>query len=113
MSLVPDAVLMSMCAPLVEPCCASYIDVFTRNSSIVSGAGVGRAWPIARYGEAVLCSGSAVVLEMLAAPPMPVLFTMRAEVTWLVLLPLKRLLASTPFSKNVLLVSRWPLAQIG
>src|SRR3984885_1463400 len=50
---------------------------------------------------------------MLAAPPIPVLFTTRAEATVLVLLPLNKLLASTPFSRNVLLVSRWPLAQIG
>ena len=50
---------------------------------------------------------------MLAAPLTPVLFTTRAEATWLVLLPLNRFLASTPFSRNVLLVSRWPLAQIG
>src|SRR5277367_6746918 len=57
--------------------------------------------------------GSAVVLDMLAAPPMPVLFTTRAEDTELVLLPLKRLLASTPFIRNVLLVSRCPLDQIG
>src|SRR5580700_1365007 len=89
------------------------MEVLTRNSSMVSGAGVGRAWPIARYGEAVLCSGSAVVLEMLAAPPIPVLLTMRAEETSLVLLPLNRLLASTPLSRKVLLVSRWPLAQMG
>ena len=41
--LVPEAVLMSMCAPLVEPCWASYMDVFTRNSSMDSGAGVGSA----------------------------------------------------------------------
>ena len=38
---------------------------------------------------------------------------MRAEATWLVLLPLNRLLASTPFSRKLLLVSRWPLAQMG
>ena len=38
---------------------------------------------------------------------------MRAEATWLVLLPLNRLLASTPFSRKLLLVSRCPLAQIG
>ena len=37
----------------------------------------------------------------------------RAEATWLVLLPLNRLLASTPFSRNEFDVSRWPLAQIG
>ena len=49
----------------------------------------------------------------LAAPLTPVLFTTRAEATWLVLFPLNRLLASTPFNRNVLLVSRWPLAQIG
>src|SRR6266404_1089465 len=47
------------------------------------------------------------------APLTPVLFTMRAEATWLVLLPLKMLLASTPFNKKVLLVSRWPFAQMG
>src|SRR6202021_3528893 len=49
----------------------------------------------------------------LAAPLTPVLFTTRAEATWLVLLPLKRLLASTPFSRKLLEVSRCPLAQIG
>src|ERR1700733_2356982 len=43
----------------------------------------------------------------------PVLFTMRAELTWLVLFPLKRLRASTPFKRKSLLVSRWPLAQTG
>src|SRR5580693_5950353 len=53
---------------------------------------------------------SAVVLE---APATPVLFTTRAEATWLVLLPLNRLLASTPFREKLLLVSRCPLAQIG
>src|SRR6204780_5386729 len=52
-------------------------------------------------------------------PPAPVLeetpveLITRAEATWLVLLPLKRLLASTPFSKNEFEVSRWPLAQMG
>ena len=35
-----------------------------------------------------------------AAPATPVLFTTRAEATWLVLLPLNKLLASTPFSKK-------------
>src|SRR5580698_11128073 len=43
----------------------------------------------------------------------PVLLITRAEPTSLVLLPLKRLLESTPFSEKLLLVSRWPLAQIG
>src|SRR5579872_5694630 len=100
---------MSMCAPLVEPCCASYIEVFTRNSWTVSGAGVGIAWPIARYGDAELCTISAVEL---AANADPVLLTILAEATWLVLLPLKRLLASTPLRRKLLLVSRCPLAQI-
>ena len=44
---------------------------------------------------------------------MPVLFTIRADATLLVLLPLNKLLASTPLSRNVLLVSRWPFAQMG
>jgi len=43
-----EAVLMSMCAPLVEPCCASYMEVLTRISESVSGAGVGKALPMAR-----------------------------------------------------------------
>src|ERR1700747_616103 len=65
---------------------------------------------MARYGDAELCKTSAVVLE---APAMPVLFTMRADATLLVLFPLNRLLASTPLRRNVLEVSRWPLAQMG
>src|SRR6202163_1547954 len=109
MALVPEAVL-SMCAPLVDPCCASYIEVLTRNSWTVSGAGVGSAWPMARYGDAELWITLAVVLE---APATPVLLTTRADATELVVLPLNRLLASTPLSRKVLLVSRWPLAQIG
>src|SRR6202166_2852105 len=63
----------------------------------------------ARYGDAVLCITAALEL---AAPLTPVLFTTRAEATWLVLLPLKRLLASTPLSRKLLLVSRCPLAQM-
>src|SRR5579863_9368256 len=43
----------------------------------------------------------------------PVAFTTREEETLLVVLPLKRFLASTPLSRNELLVSRWPFAQIG
>src|ERR1700692_5125973 len=43
----------------------------------------------------------------------PVLLMTRAEATWLVLLPLNKLLASTPFSEKLLLVSLWPLAQMG
>src|SRR5271154_7176225 len=54
--------------------------------------------------------GAALVLAALATP---VLLTMRADATWLVLLPLNKLLASTPFSRKLLLVSRSPLAQIG
>src|ERR1022692_461364 len=54
--------------------------------------------------------GAALVLAAFATP---VLLTMRADATWLVLLPLNRLLASTPFKRKVLLVSRWPLAQMG
>src|SRR5271154_4125746 len=65
---------------------------------------------MARYTDAVLCMGAALLL---AAPLTPVLFTTRAEATWLVLLPLNRLLASTPFKRKLLLVSRWPFAQIG
>src|ERR1700731_3886431 len=84
--------------------------VLTRNSWMVSGAGVGSACPIARYGDAVLCITAALEL---AAPLTPVLLTTRAEATWLVLLPLKRLLASTPLSRKLLLVSRWPGAQMG
>ena len=45
--------------------------------------------------------------------PTPVLLMTRNEGTWLVLLPLNRLLASTPLSRNVLDVSRFPFAQIG
>src|ERR1700743_490556 len=93
-----------MCAPLVDPCCASYTDALTRTSWIVSGAGGGREW-------------ETEALHWITPPPpvlpTPVLLTTRADATWLVLLPLNRLLASTPFSKKLLLVSRWPLAQIG
>ncbi len=48
MLFVPDAVLTSTWAPLVEPCCASYIEVFTRTSVINSGGGDGMDSPIAR-----------------------------------------------------------------
>src|ERR1700733_9213920 len=43
----------------------------------------------------------------------PVLLMTRADGTWLVLLPLKRLLASTPFKRKLFEVSRWPLDQMG
>ncbi len=93
---MPEEVLISICAPLVAPCCASYIEVFTRTSVMVSGAGEGIDSPMARYIAALLCTGTELRALVL---PMPVLFTTRAEATWLVLLPLNRLLASTPFSK--------------
>ena len=47
-ALLPDPVLMSICAPLAEPCCASYIEALTRTSCSVSGAGVGSAFPMER-----------------------------------------------------------------
>ncbi len=107
--LVPDDVVISMCAPEVVPCSASYIEAFTRTSSIVSGAGVGIALPIEVYTDAA---------DWITppAPPeveMPVEFTTRAEPTWLVLLPLNRLLPSTPFRLKLFAVSRCPFAQIG
>src|SRR5580698_5591171 len=43
----------------------------------------------------------------------PVELMTRAEPTALVLLPLKRLVASTPLREKLLEVSRWPLAQMG
>src|SRR5579859_5725644 len=100
---------MSMCAPEVEPCSASYIDAFTRTSSIDSGAGVGIALPIDVYTDAAdwITPAAPWLVEM------PVEFTTRAEPTWLVLLPLNRLLASTPFSVKLFDVSRCPFAQIG
>src|SRR5215469_6108158 len=100
-----------MCAPLAPPCCASYIDALTRSSCNVSGAGVGSALPIERYTEDALGSTPALVVPLDAVPP--VLFTTREEVTWRGLLPLKRLLASTPLRRKLFEVSRWPLAQIG
>src|ERR1700690_1674878 len=56
---------------------------------------------------------SAVVLEMLLEPTIPVLLQTRAEDTILVVLRLNRLAALTPFTMKVLLVSRLPFAQIG
>src|SRR5947209_13055421 len=43
----------------------------------------------------------------------PVLLITRAEGIWLVLFPLNRLLASTPFRRKLFDVSRCPLDQIG
>src|SRR5271156_2954265 len=77
---------------------------------MVSGAGEGIASPIARYTEALLWTGRALRAEDVLTP---VSFTTLADVTWLVVLPLNRFLASTPFNRKVLLVSRWPLAQTG
>ena len=45
---LPERVLISMCAPLSEPCCASYMEALTRTSCSDSGAGVGMALPMAR-----------------------------------------------------------------
>src|SRR5271165_2190012 len=64
---------MSMWAPLVEPCCASYMEVLTRTSVTVSGAGVGKAWPIAKYTDAVLWIGAAPLVEPCCASYMEVL----------------------------------------
>ena len=102
---------MSMCAPLVDPCCASYIEVFTRTSSNCFRSGCGQRLADGQIGR---CRGLNHPDARAASPSLrPVLLTIRAEATWLVLLPLKMLLASTPFNRKLLLVSRWPLAQIG
>ena len=98
-----------MCAPDVAPCCASYIEAFTRTSCSISGAGVGIALPIERYTEAA--DGITPVLDVVEDTPVELIT--RAEPTSLVLLPLNRLLPSTPFRLKLLLVSRWPFAQIG
>ena len=74
------------------------------------GCGEGIDSPIARYTDALLWTGSALSAEEVLTP---VSFTTLEEATWLVVLPLNRFLASTPFSRNVLLVSRWPFAQTG
>src|ERR1700751_273195 len=103
--LPPEPVLMSMWAPLAPPCCASYMEALTRTSCSVSGAGVGSALPMERNAEDALGSTPALVVPLDALPP--VLFTTREDVTWLVLLPLKRLLASTPFRRKLFDVSRW------
>src|ERR1700730_3174242 len=75
-----------------------------------SGAGVGIDSPPPREIEALLWTGGALRAEEVLTP---VSFTTLEDVTWLVVLPLNRFLASTPFNRNVLLVSRWPLAQTG
>src|SRR6266853_2807969 len=110
MLFVPEAVLISMCAPLVEPCWASYIEVFTRTSWMVSWGGEGIDSPIARYTEPLLWIGRVLTAEAVLTPGA---FTTLDEDTLLVVLPLKRFRASTPLSKKELLVSRWPLAQTG
>ena len=105
-ALVPDFVLTPMCAPLLLPCVASYIDAFTVISWIASGGGVGRAWPIAPYTD---------VLVWIAPPApkfSPVFSTNRFSPTWLVEFPLKRLFVLMPFNEKLLLVSLFPLAKI-
>ena len=111
MSLVPEAVLMSMCAPLVEPCCASYMEVFTRTSCEGLGRGSGQrlADGEIRRRTALNDFGGGAGWR----PPKPVLFTMRPEGTELVLLPLNKIAGIDAVQKKVLLVSRWPLAQMG
>ena len=42
-ALVPDLVSTLMCAPLLLPCDASYIEALTAISWMASGGGVGRA----------------------------------------------------------------------
>ena len=101
---------MSMCAPEVEPCCASYMEALTRTSSSDlrrrRGNGVADG-EINRKPSMGITPPAPVLLDT------PVLLMTRHDGTWLVLLPLKRLLASTPFNEKLLLVSRWPLAQMG
>ena len=73
---------------------------------MVSGAGVGSAWPMAPYTEVLVCDD----------PPTPkfspVFRMKRFSPTWLVEFPLKRLLVLIPFMEKLLLVSRCPLATI-
>src|SRR5260370_20209962 len=45
-------------------------------------------------------------------PNAAVLAVNRVDATWLVLLPLNRLFTERPFTEKLLLVSRWPFAQI-
>src|SRR5271166_530907 len=96
-----------MCAPLLLPCDASYIAVLTRISCSVSGAGVDMLLPTETYTD---------VFEFTPVPsltvPAPVLVRNLDSPTVLVDLPLNRLLLSRPFTEKLLLVSRWPFAQI-
>src|SRR5579885_402422 len=87
-----------MCAPLVAPCEASYMEVFTCISCTVSGLGVGKALPIASYTEVLVCTPPG----LFAVKFSPVLGTTRPEATWLVLLPLNRFPVSMPFNWKVL-----------
>src|ERR1700739_500990 len=85
------------------------MEALTRTSERVSGAGVGMALPMERYTDArVWITPPAPVLD-----ETPVLLMTRADGTWLVLLPLKRLLAAMPFIRKLFDVSRWPLDQMG
>src|SRR5258708_2408179 len=103
---VPDFVSTPMCVSLLLPWVASYCEELTAISWIASGGGVGRAWPIAPYTD--------VLVWMLPPAPKfsPVLSTKRFSPTWLVELPLKRLLVLTPFKEKLLLVSRFPFAKM-
>ena len=56
---------------------------------MVSGAGEGIDSPIARYTDALLCTGSALRAEEVLTP---VSFTTLADATWLVVLPLNKIL---------------------
>src|SRR5260370_4347273 len=82
---------------------------FTCSSWMVSGGGLGRAWPIAPYTEVLVTISP---LGLLPFPFSPMLTATRLDVTWLVDLPLKMLLVLTPLREKLLLVSRWPLAQM-
>src|SRR5580700_1970530 len=104
--LVPDFVSTLMCAPLLFPCDASYIEVFTAISWMASGGGVGSAWPIAPYTDVF------VRIEPPAPKFSPVFRTKRFSPTLLVEFPLNRLFVPTPFKEKLLLVSRFPSAKI-
>ena len=101
----------SMCAPLVDPCCASYISsVLTRNSctfrsgrrNCLADGQIGRSGALNGFSaELLLAHADARVIHD------------RGLMSPAGRLAVEQVLASTPFSKNVLLVSRLPLAQIG
>src|SRR6201999_3632861 len=88
-------------------CCASYIDAFTRSSCRNSGGGVGRLLPFDPNAVPDVCVSPPIALAC------PMLNWYRCELALLEVFPLKMLLESTPFTWNVLEVSRCPFAQIG